>query len=998
MESLPPGTRGGRPAPAAARDDFSLGGFGEIELPHPPSRSLSPSDLAGGAPPLGQSAPSPRRAPGGGLPIDSADFGDLELGEHPRTSRPPSVHPAASPRIEALRDGGGMGFGEVDLGSVGNADTAGISLEATPAGSGLEAPLGPGFHTAAATVPLRPATSREPPPVKRSPLRWVAAVILVLVLLGGGALQLTPYGAYGYLFVGDVIHAADYERATSAAIAACEASLAADTYDGATAAVDAAYAAHAKTRRATSLTAYAAFVDYEVGLRFGADPARVSRAKQALGELLPNKPVKYQDAALAAQAGESDPAKAAVAVDAVAKRGPAGPLALDLALLEGGLQLSAGDLSAALASFKRAVDLSSDANAPAHGTPDVRAHFGLARVYDGLGDWPNAKKEIEATLAASPQHPGALTLRARPKSAAVDPAKALRDLALVIDGPARPKAAPAELAAAYAAKAWIELEHGAAADARDAFDQAVKLDPRNAGALSGEGRLLMNEGRFAEALARFDTALQSDPNSAETIANDAEAKIGLERLADAKQQLVAARERFPKSLPVLLLLARVEQHLGNNDAAEAVLKTALACVDPSRPDALLAYVAMSELLSARGRLSEAREMLEEARKKLPPSSTLERSFGDISEVQGDYDAAIGHYKAAILKDPKDVTAHFKLGVALRRMRKFEEAGTELDRVAAVDKDYPGLALERGILYEESGDVQKAIDLFKGALAKAPDDADLQLRVGSAYVAIGRPDDALTMLRKVLEQRPTSAEAHHYMGRALLLKGASMQADALRYLKRAVELDPNRAEFHVYVAWAADDATPAQLELARDEVDKALALDKVNAEAYWQRGIIERMEGAIEDAVKDEKHALELRPSRYEAHATLAECSEDKNDNATAMAEWAKAIAGDGPTPQADGTVPHPYWRYRYGKLLMDKGGPGAALPMLLPAVSSSEKMDPRPGWLGPLEFLSAEALRKAGRRNDAIEHYQRFLEIAPLNSPDRADAQKALGQLTGGAR
>ena len=115
---------------------------------------------------------------------------------------------------------------------------------------------------------------------------------------------------------------------------------------------------------------------------------------------------------------------------------------------------------------------------------------------------------------------------------------------------------------------------------------------------------------------------------------------------------------------------------------------------------------------------------------------------------------------------------------------------------------------------------------------------------------------------------------------MMLKGRSEQADALRYLKRAVDLDPNRAEFHVYLAWAANDAQPAKLELARDEIDKALALDKLNPEAYWQKGVLERMEGAIDDAIKDERHALALRPSRYEAHATLAECYEDKNDHAT----------------------------------------------------------------------------------------------------------------------
>jgi tetratricopeptide (TPR) repeat protein len=214
------------------------------------------------------------------------------------------------------------------------------------------------------------------------------------------------------------------------------------------------------------------------------------------------------------------------------------------------------------------------------------------------------------------------------------------------------------------------------------------------------------------------------------------------------------------------------------------------------------------------------------------------------------------------------------------------------------------------------------------------------------------------------------------------------------LKRAVELDPNRAEFHVYLARAANESMPAQLELARDEIDRALAIDKLSADAYWQRGVLERMEGAVDDAMKDEKHALQLRPSRYEAHATLAECYEDRNDGVQALAEWARAIAGNASGP--NGQVTHPYWRYRYGKLLMEAGARPAALAQLLPAVVTAEKMEVRPGWLAPLEFLSAEALRSTGRKADAVEHYKRFLEIAPTSSPDRLDAQRMLQQLTGG--
>jgi tetratricopeptide (TPR) repeat protein len=945
------------------------GAFGEIELPRERATSSVP--------------------PAGGGVSNSADFGDLELGDKPRSGR---TGQSVVAHVDAPSEGGGgLTFGEVDFGGGDAGRPGGIGVDRSGSAS-QPPPGGPGMR-AAATAPVstsvRPSNlARDrpaPEPGRRSYGKLIAGGIFIAAILGGGALQLTSYGAFGYLAIGDAIHASDYASATKGAMADAEKSLGADTYDAARAAVESAFTAHVRTPRARPLTAYAALVDAATTARFGADPARTSHLKQLLAELPPGEPVKYLDIAAAAQlAADGDLDKARRGLDAASKRDPGDPIQLDVALLRGGVELAARDGAAATVAFKHALELSGDA----------RAHFGLARAYILQGDTTSARKELDATLAASPLHPGALILRARMKGVPVDPTQALADLGKVVDGPARAKASPDEISRAYAAKAWVDLERGAASEARDSFAQAVKLNPRNIEALNGEGRLLLNEGRFTEALTRFDTALQYDPSSPETIANDAEAKIALERLADAKQQLLDAKQKFPKSIPILLLLGKVEQHLGNNDAAEADLRTAVSFIDPTRLDAVLPYVALSELLSARGRLTDASATLEEARKKLPASATLDRAFGEVAELQGEYDTAIADYRSAIAKDPKDVATHFRLAVALRRVRKFDVAAGELDRVAAVDKDYPGLSLERGLLFEESGDIEKAIEQFKGALAKAPDDPDLQLRVGSAYVAIGRPDEALLNLRKVLQKRPNSAEANHYIGRALMLRGRASLVDALRSLQKAVDLDPNRAEYHVYLAWAANDFQPAKLDLARDEIDKALALDKLNPEAYWQKGVLERVEGAFDDAIRDERRALALRPSRYEAHATLAECFDAKNDEVTAAAEWTKALAGDGSTTNADGTVPHADWHYAFGKLLMDHGNTAAALPHLQAAAQVAEKMEQHPGWYGPVEFLAAEALRKSGRKVDAIEHYRRFLEVAPVNSPDRADAQKALAQLT----
>src|SRR5581483_5433605 len=105
---------------------------------------------------------------------------------------------------------GGLGFGEVDLGVDGGGDGE-IGLEASAMPQATEAPLLPQVQAAAtARISMRPRLGSEPPP--RSNTKWFVLAGLGLLAIGGGALQLTPYGAFGYLFVGDRVHAGDYVK------------------------------------------------------------------------------------------------------------------------------------------------------------------------------------------------------------------------------------------------------------------------------------------------------------------------------------------------------------------------------------------------------------------------------------------------------------------------------------------------------------------------------------------------------------------------------------------------------------------------------------------------------------------------------------------------------------------------------------------------------------------------------------------------------------------
>jgi tetratricopeptide (TPR) repeat protein len=936
---------------------------------------------------------STARSPIESLPHTDAseiDFGELELNSvPPQAQQDELAHDDLMEELElppprdperASASGGGVGFGEVDLGGDSGESVATLDVPRTSQEVSLSGPVSGSGEAAVLIAPSkRRERAQEDAAPSRAP-RIVFALLFGVVVIGGSLLQLTPHGAFGYVFINDLVHEGGWLQLANEASNKARAAMAKDVFDQTNVALEELASLRAESPRAKPLTAYAALAEYEGELRFGKDGGRAARAQAWLTELSAKGPsaadIRYFAVATAAQAAvNGDYPTARASLDVAARKDVGDPIQQDVVFTRGELELAAGDATAAVSAFTKAIQLS----------PSARAHFGLARAYALGGDPAKARAEIAATLAASPQHAGALELRA---SLAwlneKNETSAVKDVHEVLEGSAKAAASPRELSKAQALRGWIEAARGKTAEARASFETALKLDPRNADALVGQGEVLYTEGRYTEALSRFDTAAQIDPRNTAAIVSDAKAKIALERLADAKNQLTAARTAYPTEMSIAYWLGKAEQALGNKKAAEDAFLAAIGLANVSKPEAIEPYVALAEMLAGQGRAVEAQAKLNEAKGKLPDSATMQRALGEVAAVQGLYDEAIGHYQSAVDKGPEDLSSRFLLGVTYRRMQRVDLAAAEFDKVFAADRDYPGLAMERGLLFEQSGQIEKALEQFRAALEKAPDDLDLQLRVGAAYVGVHHPDDALLILKKVIGKRQNSAEANHYLGRAFFQKGGLAMPDATRYLKRAVELDPNRAEYHLYLAWVATETVPADLSTARTEVDKALSLDKLLGDAYWQRGVVERIAGAVDDAIRDLKHALELRPTRFEAHATLAECYEDKNDFAAAMTEWTRALAGDDTRPA---------WRYRFGLILADRGNVGAALPHLVFAINAAEKETPVPGWALQGEFRVAEAYRKTGHKADAVDHYNRFLDSAAQSNPDRRDALNALSAL-----
>jgi tetratricopeptide (TPR) repeat protein len=990
-------TLGGSSLPAASATGlpaFSASGF-----PSPSASGLPTQQGAREVPSLPPDFGSSSQPPD---PL-GADFGSLELGGD---AGPPSARPQASPYAAEEADlfgeapipmasarssepeqtaaaaaaavvrqsGGGTAYGEVNLGSDAEASELPIEAAAPAARSEEDMEFGaiPQEDKPRASVgPARASLgiARAPSVMPAAPRRRLAPKIfagLFVVAVGGGALSFVPsLGPFGAYFISDQLKAGEYQALLADTVKGARSALAHDSYPDAARAFSATQAARARAKRLRPLATYAAFTAFLGELRFGADPSAHAQAVVALDALPKDVDVQYLALARAARvAAEGQLAQANTQVTALARQAPNDP---DSALLLAEVELRGHDAKAALAAWTQAAALEKS----------PRTSFGLSRASFLAGDSATAQKLAKETLAQNPSHTGALILLARVDTLSrTGEGDALQTLDGIVKHPQL--SSPEEIVLAQTLLGEIQLARSHMSLAEAAFGEALKINPKEAPALIGLGETLYRASRYSEAQARFEAATQADPDNLQAQIGVAKAKLGLERVEEASGLLKKLRDANPQSISVAYWYGRTLEALGNRAQAEVVYRDTLKTAgdDPGSVDV---YISLALLLNQSGNPDGAQKVLADARSKLPNLPAIHKALGDVLLSQGRYAEAVHEFQEALSLDAEDLAAKFKLGVALRRDGKYDAAGKVFDDVGGIDAEYPGLALERGLLYEASGRSADALKQYESALAKAPNDTDLMLRVGCAKVAAGGGKQAEELLRKVLSDRPTSAETNHCLGRALLLDGTRV-ADALHLLERAVELDPNRAEYQLFVGWAANEA--GNVPKAEHALAEALRLDRGLADAYWQRGVLRQRQGASKDAIADLTKAIELRPTRFEAHAALADAYFDLGKEQQALSEWQLALAA-----QPDNAT----WHFRYGKLLAANNSREQAREQLSKALEFAASTDPPPAWAGEAHRLLAQAL---GLVPEAVKHWEEFLRLlGPRDSPYRSEAKSSLDKL-----
>jgi predicted O-linked N-acetylglucosamine transferase (SPINDLY family) len=191
------------------------------------------------------------------------------------------------------------------------------------------------------------------------------------------------------------------------------------------------------------------------------------------------------------------------------------------------------------------------------------------------------------------------------------------------------------------------------------------------------------------------------------------------------------------------------------DQAADAWRSALA-VDPPNAEA---HFHLGNLYRERNELQTAIAEYESALGAAPDNAAVLNNLGLALEASGERDRALVCYRHVLAIDPSQADALGNLANAQFDRNDFSASAESYDRLFAIRTDLPvATLLRRAIALQKSHRLEEAEACFRGAAARAPDDAQILTNIGSLCVEQARYGDAESPLARAVELDPANPYA------------------------------------------------------------------------------------------------------------------------------------------------------------------------------------------------------------------------------------------------
>jgi arylsulfatase A-like enzyme/Tfp pilus assembly protein PilF len=238
---------------------------------------------------------------------------------------------------------------------------------------------------------------------------------------------------------------------------------------------------------------------------------------------------------------------------------------------------------------------------------------------------------------------------------------------------------------------------------------------------------------------------------------------------------------------------------------------------------------------------------------------------------------------------------FEEGRQLLQRQRGEEARRVLEEIVAAD---PRNAVFRASLahaWRQEGNLARAIDLYREAIAETPDDPEAWYNLATAFQEGGDQARAAEAIRAALARDERRPEAHNVLG--IALTSAGKFDDAQREFERALAIDPLNARACNNLGNI--DRSRGRPEDAEAAYRKAIALAPRYADPLNGLGALLVQANRPRDALPLLDRAIALSPNFYEARLNRAIALAVAGERTTAARELEALLRATSGHPAAD---------------------------------------------------------------------------------------------------
>ncbi len=259
--------------------------------------------------------------------------------------------------------------------------------------------------------------------------------------------------------------------------------------------------------------------------------------------------------------------------------------------------------------------------------------------------------------------------------------------------------------------------------------------------------------------------------------------------------------------------------------------------------------------------------------------------GIVFEQQGNVEAALQRFDAAIALAPNMGRAHFCRGNLLLDEGKAQAALDAYATALAHKPDSAAAHFNMGNAYVRLGRYHESVAAYRKAVALKPDFADALVALGVALESVGKPGEAAAQYRQALDLRPDYAEAHYNLGGALASLGKLNEA--VESYRHAVDLRPEYVEAHFKMGDSL--AGLGKFSDAAASYRQTLKIQPGHIDALHNLGATLTLSGQLDEAIACFKRVLDHEPDNAEVHMNLGYALVDHGQFDVGVASTRRAL-------------------------------------------------------------------------------------------------------------